>query len=178
MFTQLLSILAVVLGLVLVFHAWAAFSKDRVSEKVWRKYGPFLLRSLKAEKLLHRQSTIFSKIQLEILRTEAMAETLGEKNQEMRRVNRLVKLKLDQWRQRSSVINQGTLDGNSETLLAMIEIKVEIDRLYQEFDELFAKVEKEVVKINRSVNNLKKREKSANKRYDFVLALFARAGLA
>ncbi len=176
MFTQLLSILAVVLSFVLVFHAWAAFSKDRVSKKVWRKYGLFLLRSLKAEKLLYRQSAIFSKIQLDILRTEAMVETLGEKNQEMRRINRLVKLKLDQWRQLSSVINQGTLDGNSETFLAMIEIKAEIDKLDQEFDELSAKVEEEeVVKINRSVNNLKKREKSANKRYDFVLALFARA---
>jgi hypothetical protein len=178
MFTQLLSILAVVTGLVLLFCVWVIFSKDRVSEKVWKKYGPFLLRSLKAKKLLRRQSTIFSKIQLEILRTEAMEKTLGEKNQEMRKINRLVKLKLDQWRQLSSVINQGTLDGNSETFLAMIEIKAEIDELYQEFDELSAKVEEEVVKINRSVNNLKKREKSANKRSDFVLALFARAGLA
>jgi hypothetical protein len=178
MFTQLLSILAVVLGFVLVFHVWIVFGNDRLSEKVWRKYGPFLLRSLKAEKLLHRQSTIFSKIQLEILRTEAMAETLGEKNQEMRRINRLVKLKLDQWRQLSSVINQGTLDGNSETFLAMIEIKAEIDRLYEESDELSAKVEEEIVRINRSVNNLKKQEKSANKRYDFILTLYSRAGLA
>jgi len=178
MFTQLLSILAVVLGLVLVFHAWAAFSKDRVSEKVWRKYGPFLLRSLKAEKLLYHQSTIFSGIQLETLRTETMTDMLEKMSQEMGRINRLGKLKLDQWWQLSSVINQETLDGNSETFLAMTEIEAEIDGLHQEFDEVFAKFEEEFVKINRSVNNLKKRGKSTNKRYSFVLALFARAGLA
>lgn len=177
MFTQLLYILAVVLGFVLVF-LWVAFSNDRVSKKVWKKYGSFLLRSLKAEKLLHRQSAIFSKIQLDILWAGMMTETLKGKYQEMGKIKRLIELKLDQWRQLSYVIKRETLNGNSETFLAMIEIKAEVDGLYQEFDELSVKLEDEIVKLNRSACNLKKREKSANKRYDFISALFARADLA
>ncbi|MBU1066337.1 hypothetical protein KKE60_00850, partial [Patescibacteria group bacterium] len=165
----------VVLVFVLVFHIWAAFSKNVMSKRIWKKYGPFFLRFIKAKKYLHRCATTLRKIGMEMTALELRMEQADQKNQEIRRITQLFKLKVDAQMQLAFIMKGQKPEERLTTSLAFEEIGAEYDKLKKEYEKLVGEFDKELAELRRSLNHLTKRERLINKRSNSILALYVRA---